>query len=79
MNTEAKETLADHLLTAKEVLAALNISDGTLRRGIASGRLPAAIDLTPGCKRWRASDIEAVMSGNWPRPDSLDNTTGGTA
>nr|WP_299380154.1 AlpA family phage regulatory protein [uncultured Halomonas sp.] len=45
--------------TDKQLSARFEVSRATVWRWAQSGRFPKPIKLSPGCTRWRASDIEA--------------------
>lgn len=49
------------LLTAPQVAEALQVSDETVRRWAADGRLPSIV-LPSGKRRYRRADIDAILS-----------------
>jgi excisionase family DNA binding protein len=55
----------DDLLTPQEAMQALRISDSTLVRWVASGRLPA-LYLPSGYRRFRRADVEALLTERKP-------------
>ncbi|HNR30174.1 MAG TPA: helix-turn-helix domain-containing protein [Candidatus Hydrogenedentes bacterium] len=59
MRTKAMEN-ADQLMTVKEVAQTLRLSERTVWRFADSGQLPRPVALG-GSRRWRRSDIDAVM------------------
>jgi predicted DNA-binding transcriptional regulator AlpA len=57
---------SDHLLTAREVCQMLGgtdrpINTATLYRGIATGRFPRPLRISPNIARWIRAEIEAVV------------------
>lgn len=45
-------------LSDKRVAERYDVSRATIWRWVQIGRLPRPVKLSPGCTRWRASDIE---------------------
>lgn len=45
-------------LTERQVAARYGIHQNTVRNWVASGRIVQPLVLSPGCVRWRLSDIE---------------------
>jgi predicted DNA-binding transcriptional regulator AlpA len=71
MNTKGKPSVApsglyqlsptDALLTAREFADGLRISMTTFRRTAKAGGIPAPIAVSPGCRRWPASDLRSML------------------
>jgi len=58
------------LLSAKDAAAMLGVGLRTFRAMDASGRLPAPVRLSPGCVRWRLSELrDWVAAGGPPRAE----------
>jgi predicted DNA-binding transcriptional regulator AlpA len=58
---------ADALLTAREFADGLRISMTTFRRTTKSGGIPAPIAVSPGCRRWPASDLRSMLEAQRKR------------
>lgn len=52
---------ADGLLRLHEVLAVYPVSRSTWWAGVASGRFPAGVKLSPRCTAWRAADVRELI------------------
>lgn len=50
---------ANTYLSDKQVAARFGVARATPWRWVERGTFPAPIKLTPGCTRWRLSDVEA--------------------
>ena len=48
----------EQYLSVKNVAQMLDVSRATIWRLTASGQFPAPIKLSPGCTRWKLSDVE---------------------
>lgn len=46
-----------------QLAARYSVSRATIWRWAATGRLPKPIKLSPGCTRWKLSDLEAFERG----------------
>lgn len=57
--------MATDLLTAPQVAALLSVSGESVRRWAEAGRLPS-ITLPSGQRRFRMSDIDAILAGAQP-------------
>lgn len=49
------------LLTDREVAYQLGIGKSTVWRWLEAGKLPQPLRLSPGCTRWRVSDIATFI------------------
>lgn len=49
---------ADNFLSDKIVAGRYGVSRATIWRWAQTGRFPQPVKLSPGCTRWRSSDIE---------------------
>ena len=49
----------DTYLSVKQLAVRFNTHRGTIWRWVQAGRFPAPVRLTPGCTRWKSSDVEA--------------------
>lgn len=49
----------DIYLSDKRVAERFDVSRATIWRWAQAGRLPQPVKLSPGCSRWRSSDIAA--------------------
>ncbi|QDU23381.1 helix-turn-helix transcriptional regulator [Urbifossiella limnaea] len=61
------------LLSAKDAAALIGVGLRTFRAMDAAGRIPAPVRLSPGCVRWRLSELRAwVVAGSPPRVEWED-------
>lgn len=44
-----------------QVLQIIPVARSTWWRGVKSGRYPAGVFISPGCKAWRVEDIRALV------------------
>lgn len=51
--------MGDRLLQLRDVIDKTRLGKSTIRRRVLSGDFPRPLKLSPGCVRWRESDIEA--------------------
>lgn len=51
--------MGDRLLQLRDVIDKTSLGKSTIRRRVLSGDFPRPLKLSPGCVRWRESDIEA--------------------
>lgn len=58
------------LVTKKELMRILKISEPTLRKLIKSDRLPDPIDLGDRTRRWRRADIDEWLKAGCPAKES---------
>jgi excisionase family DNA binding protein len=64
-----RRPLADReLLTAGDVAFRLNVSERTVWRWVAAGKLPEPVRYSQRLIRWRACDIEAYVKALQPSP-----------
>lgn len=49
----------DRFLTDKQVAARYSVARSTPWRWVERGQFPKPVKLSPGCTRWRVSDVEA--------------------
>ncbi|MGM0857225.1 MAG: helix-turn-helix transcriptional regulator [Pseudomonadota bacterium] len=54
----------DIYLSDKRIAGRYDVSRATIWRWVQAGRLPKPVKLSPGCTRWRASDIEVWEASN---------------
>lgn len=55
----AQTTTPELFVTVKFIAARYNASAGTIWRWVRSRNFPQPVSLTPGCTRWRLSEVEA--------------------
>ncbi|MBF7054790.1 helix-turn-helix domain-containing protein [Halomonas sp. KAO] len=46
-------------LSVRQMAARYGVGRTTVWRWVSEGRLPTATSLSPGCKRWKLSELEA--------------------
>lgn len=46
-------------LSDKRIAERYEVSRATIWRWVQAGRLPKPVKLSPGCTRWKSSDVEA--------------------
>ncbi len=51
----------DYFLRLPDVLKIIPVSRASWWAGVASGRYPQAVKLSPRCTAWRASDIKKLI------------------
>jgi len=54
------------LLSARDVAVLLGVGIRTVRAWDASGRIPEPIRLSPGCVRWKFSELRAWLNSGAP-------------
>ena len=54
------------LVCAKDAAALIGVSLRTFRAMDAAGRIPAPVRLSPGCVRWRLSELRAWVAADSP-------------
>jgi prophage regulatory protein len=52
----------DQLLTVHCLMKLLKVSERTIWRYVAEGKLPPPIRLTSRCTRWRKSDVDQALA-----------------
>ena len=50
------------LLTQKEVACHLKVAPRTVQRMVSAGKFPPSIPISPGCPRWRKSDVDTWIA-----------------
>lgn len=63
----AETVLGDRLLRIHEVAARVTFSVRKIWRDVAAGSFPQPVRLGPRTIRWRESDVEGFICGEWRR------------
>jgi predicted DNA-binding transcriptional regulator AlpA len=61
-----KPTVEPLLLSARDLAGLLSVGQRTLRAMDAGGRIPAPVRLSPGCVRWKLSEIRDWLDAGAP-------------
>jgi len=75
METQFVSFLIDSYQSDKQIAQRFKVSRATIWRWVKEGRFPKPIRLSPGCTRWKSSEVEEWEAAKRGKPSDAINRT----